>query len=207
MLTIDDVRQAVRTIHGKVHRTPVLTCRALDDLAGASFFFKCENFQKVGAFKARGATKRRFFRSTMMTQARAWPPTPRATMPRPWPLRLASGEFQPMWSCPPVLPRSSGARWPATEPRSSTAPPTLAARESTLDSVVARTGAHFVHPYDNPLIIAGQGTAALELLEEVPDLDIIMAPVGGGRLAGRHRSGHCGAGAQRPDRGRRTGRG
>jgi threonine dehydratase len=181
MLTIDDVRQAVRTIHGKVHRTPVLTCRALDDLASASFFFKCENFQKVGAFKARGATNAVF--SLTDEEARRGVAT-HSSGNHAQALALAARErgipaFVVMPTSAPEVKRRAVAGYGA---EIIDCAPTLAARESTLDAVVARTGAHFVHPYDNPRIIAGQGTAALELLEEVPDLDVVMAPVGGGGL-------------------------
>lgn len=181
MLNLDHIRQAARNIHGKVHRTPVLTCQAIDDLGGAQFFFKCENFQKVGAFKARGATNAVFELSDAEASLGV---ATHSSGNHAQALALAARmrdipAYVVMPTTAPEVKRKAVAGYGA---EIIDCEPTLAARESTLARVVKRTGAHFVHPYDNSLIIAGQGTAALELLEEVPDLDVVMAPVGGGGL-------------------------
>ena len=160
---------------------PVLTCRELDRLTGARLFFKCENLQKVGAFKFRGATNAVF--SLPEEEARRGVAT------------HSSGNHAQALA---LAARNRGITAWVVMPRNAAAPkraavagygaeivecePTLAARERALESVVARTHATFVHPYDDHRIIAGQATAARELIEEVPDLDVILAPVGGGGL-------------------------
>jgi threonine dehydratase/serine racemase len=176
-----DVRRAADRIRDHIHRTPVVTCRALDERAERRLFFKCENLQKVGAFKMRGA-------------ANAVLSLPEAERARGV-VTHSSGNFAQALA---LAARRAGV--PAHIVMPETAPkvkrdavvgygarvidcaPNLAARESTAAAVVAETGAAFVHPYDQAEIIAGQGTCALELLAEVPDLDAIVAPVGGGGL-------------------------
>ena len=117
----------------------MLTCRSLDEMTGGKLFFKCENFQKVGAFKFRGAVNSVF-----------------------------------------SLPLSAAARGVVTH--SSGNHPTQAAREENTSQVIAESGAEFIHPYNDSRVIAGQATCARELLGEVPDLDLILTPVGGGGL-------------------------
>ncbi len=186
MITLENIREAAARIAGKAHRTPVLTCQAIDQATGARLYFKCENLQKVGAFKMRGATNAVF--SLDDAQAARGVAT-HSSGNHAQALALAARlrgipAYVVMPTSAPAIKRRAvegyGAEVIPCEP-------TLAARESTLEQVVQRTGAHFIHPYDNELIIAGQGTAALELLEEVPDLDVVMAPVGGGGLL----SGTC----------------
>ena len=179
--TIADVRAAAERILPHAHRTPVLTCASLDAMIGARLFFKCENFQRVGAFKFRGATNAVFSLSEhdagkgVATHSSGNHAAALALAAR---LRGIPAHV--------VMPRTSSAVKLAAVAgyggRIVLCEPTLAAREETLASVVAETGATFVHPYNDPLVIAGQGTAALELLENVRDLDIVMAPVGGGGL-------------------------
>ena len=186
MLTLEDVRQAAELLAGKVHRTPVMTCAALDEVSGARLFFKCENLQKVGAFKMRGATNAVFRLSE--AEANRGVAT-HSSGNHAQALALAARlrgipAYVVMPSSAPEIKRRAVAGYGA---EIITCEPTLAARECTLEQVVGRTGAHFIHPYDNSRIIAGQGTAALELLEDVPDLDVVMAPVGGGGLL----SGTC----------------
>jgi threonine dehydratase len=181
MITIEDVRQAAATIAGKVHRTPVLTCTALDQMSGARLHFKCENLQKVGAFKMRGATNAVF---RLGEQEAALGVATHSSGNHAQALALAASlrgipAYVVMPSSAPAIKRKAVEGYGA---EIITCEPTLEARESTLEEVVARTGAHFVHPYDDERIIAGQGTAALELLEEFPRLDVVMAPVGGGGL-------------------------
>ena len=179
--TFDDVQEAVSRLAGLVHHTPVLTCASLDDRVGAQIFCKCENFQKAGAFKFRGAS------NAVMSLSDAEARHGVATH--------SSGNHGAALALAARL-RGVPARivMPTNAPQSKKAAvagyggtivycePTQEARESTLETVVHDTGAAFVHPYDNAKVIAGQGTAALELCAEVPQLDVILAPVGGGGL-------------------------
>lgn len=181
MITFKEIQQAADRIRGKVHRTPVLTSTAVNELTGASLYFKCENFQKVGAFKMRGATNAVF---SLKEEEAARGVATHSSGNHAQALALAARSrgipaFVVMPSSAPEIKRRAVAGYGA---EIITCEPTLAARESTLEKVVDRTGAIFIHPYDNENIIAGQGTAAMEMLEEVPGLDIVMAPVGGGGL-------------------------
>ncbi len=180
--TIDDVRAAARRIAPHVHRTPVATCATIDELTGCSIHFKCEQLQKVGAFKARGATNAVFSLDDdaaargVCTHSSG---NHAAALARAARLRGIPAHIVMPSTAPPVK-RAAVAGYGA---QITECEPTLEARETTLAEVQARTGATFIHPYDDPRVIAGQGTAALELLDEVPGLDIVMAPVGGGGLA------------------------
>jgi threonine dehydratase len=181
MVTIDDIRTAARRIEGKVHRTPVMTCGAIDEMAGCSLFFKCENLQKVGAFKARGATNAVL---SLADDEAARGVATHSSGNHAQALALAARErgipaHIVMPTSAPAIKRRAVEGYGATiHP----CEPTLQARESTLEEVVAATGAAFVPPYDDWRIIAGQGTCVLELHEQVPDLDQVMTPVGGGGL-------------------------
>jgi threonine dehydratase len=175
------IRAAAERIRPYAHRTPVLTCSSLDTMAGAELFFKCENLQKVGAFKFRGAANTVF--SLSEKEASAGVATHSsgnhaqalalAARLRGIPSHIVMPENSPKVKVAAV--RGYGARIVFCAP-------TQKDREQTLERVVAETGATFIHPYNNPGIIAGQGTCALELLEQVSDLDLVMAPVGGGGL-------------------------
>jgi threonine dehydratase len=181
MVTFEDIKQAAERIRGRVHRTPVMTSSAVNEAAGASLWFKCENLQKVGAFKMRGASNAVF---SLTDEEAARGVATHSSGNHAQALALAARlrgipAYVVMPSSAPDIKRRAVAGYGA---EIITCEPTLAARESTLDQVVKRTGAVFIHPYDNERIIAGQGTAAMELLEEVPGLDIVMAPVGGGGL-------------------------
>ena len=179
--TFDDVQEAATRLAGVVHHTPVLTCASLDERVGAQIFCKCENFQRVGAFKFRGAS------NAVMSLSDNAAKQGVATH--------SSGNHGAALALAARL-RGVPARivMPTNAPQSKKAAvagyggtivycePTQEAREATLETVVRDTGAAFVHPYDNPKVIAGQGTAALELCAEVPELDVILAPVGGGGL-------------------------
>jgi threonine dehydratase len=180
-LTIDDVRQAHARISKYVHRTPVLTCQAISQRAGRDVYFKCENLQKVGAFKFRGAINA----VAQLTDAqKANGVVTHSSGNHAQALALAARTFG--IGAHIVMPTSAskvkrdavigyGANVIDCDPN-------LQARESTAERVQQETGATMIPPYDHPHIIAGQGTAALELLEEIPDLDAVMAPVGGGGL-------------------------
>lgn len=181
MITIKEIQAAARRIGPHIHRTPVLTCSAIDHKAGCRLFFKCENLQKVGAFKMRGATNAVFSLSDEDAQRGV---ATHSSGNHAQALALAArlrgiDAFVVMPTSSPAVKRAAVAGYGA---EIIDCQPTLRAREETLDQVVQRTGAVFIHPYDNEQIIAGQGTAALELLEEQPNLDVVMAPVGGGGL-------------------------
>ena len=179
--TITDIRQAAERIRPHAHRTPVMTCRSLDQRVGAQVFMKCENLQKVGAFKFRGACNAVF---SLSPDEAARGVATHSSGNHAQALALAAR----MRGIPAyiVMPRNAPAVKQAAVAGYggiiTLCEPTLAARESTLAEVVAATGAEVVHPYNDVRVIAGQGTAALELLADVPDLDVIMAPVGGGGL-------------------------
>lgn len=163
------------------HRTPVLTCESIDRMVGSRLLFKCENFQKVGAFKFRGATNAVF--SLTDDEASRGVAT------------HSSGNHAQALA---LAARNRGIEAHVVMPSTSAAPkraavegygarvvecaPSLEARETTLDAVLAETGATFIHPYDDYRIIAGQASATMELLEDEPDIEVIMAPVGGGGL-------------------------
>ncbi len=179
--TITDVRTAAERIRPYAHATPVLTSSTLDAMAGARLFFKCENFQRVGAFKFRGACNAVF--SLTDEEARRGVAT-HSSGNHAQALALAGRlrgvpAFVVMPSTSKEVKKAAVAGYGASI---TLCQPTLAAREETLTRVAEETGAVVVHPYDDPRVIAGQGTAALELLEEVPDLDIVLTPVGGGGL-------------------------
>jgi len=179
--TLDDIRRAAERIRPYAHRTPVLTCASLDRETGAHVFLKCENLQKVGAFKFRGAANAVFSLSEADTTRGV---ATHSSGNHAQALALAA-RLRGM-SATIVMPRTAPAVKKAAVAgygaRIVFCEPTLAAREAALAEVVAATGAHVVHPYDDDRVIAGQGTAALELLEDVPDLDVVMTPVGGGGL-------------------------
>ncbi len=178
---IQDVREAASRIKPFIHRTPVLTCNAIDSMTGCQVFFKAENFQKAGAFKARGAHNALM---AMSDKDASLGVTTHSSGNHAAALALAARNRGVdacivMPSNAPMVKRAAvegyGARIVFCEP-------TLDAREKTLARLVQETGAAVVHPYDDPLVIAGQATAALELLEDVGDLDMVLAPVGGGGL-------------------------
>jgi threonine dehydratase/serine racemase len=176
-----DIRHAAWRIAGQAHRTPVMTCATLDRLAGRALFFKCENLQKVGAFKFRGACNAV---ARLTSEAAARGVVTHSSGNHAQALALAArlrgiAAHIVMPSNAPAVKRRAVEGYGG---RVIECVPTLAAREETAAAVVAETGATLIPPYDHPDIIAGQGTAALELLEEVPDLDAIVAPVGGGGL-------------------------
>lgn len=179
--TFEDVVAAAARIEGVVHRTPVLTCRTLDELCRAHLYCKCENLQKVGAFKARGASNAVL---SLSEDDAARGVATHSSGNHGAALAWAAGRR----GIPAhvVMPRTSKAVKKAAVAsygaRVVECEPTLAAREATLAEVVASTAATFVHPYNDPRVIAGQGTAALELCEDVSGLDAILAPVGGGGL-------------------------
>lgn len=176
-----DVLAAAERIRGRVHRTPVVTSQTFDALAGRRLFFKCENLQRVGAFKFRGATNA-VARLDAAQAARGV--VTHSSGNHAQALALAARErgipaFIVMPRTAPAVKRNAVAGYGG---QIILCEPTLADREATAARVCAETGATLIPPYDHPDVMAGQGTAALELLLEVPDLDAVMAPVGGGGL-------------------------
>ncbi|HTX87821.1 MAG TPA: pyridoxal-phosphate dependent enzyme, partial [Bacteroidales bacterium] len=177
----EEVRLAAERIRPYIHRTPVLTSRHLDERFGSSLFFKCENLQKVGAFKARGATNALL---SLTPEERNKGVATHSSGNHAQALAWAAA----LQGCPAfiVMPsNSSRVKVEAVQQyggQITFCEPTLRAREATLEQVLEKTGAIEIHPYNNLRIIAGQSTAAQELIEEIPRLDIILAPVGGGGL-------------------------
>lgn len=181
VLTLADIRAAAVRIQPYIHRTPVFTSSALNALYGADLYFKCENLQKIGAFKIRGASNAVLTLSA--TQAAHGVAT-HSSGNHAAALALAARNrgipaYVVMPSNAPKVKQAAVAGYGA---EIVFCEPTLAARESALADVVRRTGAVFVPPYDDFAVIAGQGTVALELLDQVPVLDVLIAPVGGGGL-------------------------
>jgi len=178
---LSDIQSAHRRISPFIHRTPVLTSRQLNTIAGCELYFKCENFQKVGAFKFRGATNA--VMSLTDEQKRAGVVT-HSSGNHAAALALAAGingirAFIVMPDNAPSVKKDAVAGYGASI---TFCKPTLQAREETCRKIMETEGATLVHPYDNFNVICGQGTASLELLDEVNDLDVVVAPVGGGGL-------------------------
>src|SRR2546423_1064990 len=180
-LGLQTIHAAHERIRPYIHRTPVLTSSRLDAARGASLFFKCENFQKIGAFKARGATNAVFAlddRTARRGVATHSSGNHGAALARAAKLRGLPAHI--------VMPSNSAkVKVRAVETYGAHivfCEPTEAARESACANVIAKTGATLIHSFENEDVIAGQGTAAVELLEGVSDLDLVMCPVGGGGL-------------------------
>ncbi len=181
VLDVNDIRLASERLAPWIHRTPVMTSRTLDDRCGGSVFLKCENFQKVGAFKIRGAmnallqlgeaerakgvvTHSSGNHAQALAQAGRWLGVPvTVVMPR----------------TAPAIKRAATEGYGATVV---SCEPTLASRESTVADLIERHGFTLIHPFDNWDVIAGQGTAAWELLDQAGPLDVVVCPVGGGGL-------------------------
>ncbi|MEJ0055121.1 MAG: threonine/serine dehydratase [Bacteroidota bacterium] len=178
-------KESIITAHERIkpyiHRTPVMTSASVDEMAGCHLFFKCENFQKVGAFKARGA----------MNAALKLSPEQRV---KGVATHSSGNHAQALARAAKILGIKSFIVMPRTAPEIKKrgvrgyggeifeCEPTLAARESTLAEVIKKTGATEIHPFNNYDVMEGQATCAKELFEEVPGLDYIIAPVGGGGL-------------------------
>ena len=178
---LDAIRAAYRRIAPHIHRTPVITSSSLDEIAGARLFFKCENLQKTGSFKIRGATNAVF--SLTEQEARNGVVAPSSGNHAAALAQAARWRGIPAYIVMPS--NSSVAKMRAVQSyggKITECEPNLASRESVTAEIMNRTGAHLVHPYNDARVIAGQGTAALELLKEVRDLDIVLAPVSGGGL-------------------------
>ncbi len=184
--TFADMLVAHERIKPHIHRTPVLTSSYINELVGAELFFKCENLQKAGAFKARGASNAVF---GLSDEEAAKGVATHSSGNHGTCLSYAAGRRG--IPCTVVMPRTApqakkdavrgyGGRVVECEPSTSS-------REAVFAEVVAETGAEFVHPYNDARVIAGQGTCSKELIEQVPGLDAVTAPIGGGGMV----SGTC----------------
>ena len=180
-LTLAAIRDAHERIRDRIHRTPVLTSTTLDEQSGGKLFFKCENLQKGGAFKARGATNAVF--SLSDAEAARGVATHSSGNHAAALSRAAKLRGIPAYIVMPNnAPKAKRAAVERLGGKIVFCEPTIPAREAAAAKVIAETGATLIHPFDNLRVMAGQGTATLELLEQAPDLDIIVAPIGGGGL-------------------------
>lgn len=177
----EDIAEAYKRIKPYIHRTPVFTSENLNNLTGAHIFFKCENLQKVGAFKARGAMNAVLSLSNEEKengvathssgnhgQALAW--------------AAKNKGIDAFIVVPSSAPEVKKAAMKSYGANITECEPNLKAREQTLDQVISETGACIIHPYNDYRIIAGQATSAYELFQDIKDLDYLLAPVGGGGL-------------------------
>ena len=184
--TFADLLIAQERIKPYIHRTPVLTSSYINDLVGADLFFKCENFQKAGAFKARGASNAVF---GLSDDQAAMGVATHSSGNHGTCLAYAAGKRG--IACTVVMPRTAPqAKKDAVKGYGGVVvecEPSTTSREAVFAGVVAKSGAEFVHPYNDPRVIAGQGTCSKELIEQVAGLDAVVAPVGGGGMV----SGTC----------------
>ncbi|HIP22809.1 MAG TPA: pyridoxal-phosphate dependent enzyme [Rhodobacteraceae bacterium] len=184
--TFDDMKTARERITPYIHRTPVLTSEFLNGLTGAELFFKCENFQKAGAFKVRGACNAVFgLPEDMLAKGVATHSSGNHALS----LSYAAGRRG--IPCHVVMPRTAPqAKKDAVKGYGgiiTECEPSTSSREAVFAKVEAETGAEFVHPYNDPRVIAGQATCSAELIEQVEGLDAVVAPIGGGGMI----SGTC----------------
>jgi threonine dehydratase len=184
--TFDDVQAAHERIKPYIHRTPVLTSSYFDGLAGAELFFKCENFQKAGAFKARGASNAVFGLSEAAAQKGV---ATHSSGNHGLSLAYAAGRrgIPATVVMPRTAPEAKKDAVRGYGGRVVECEPSITSREAVFAEVVAETGADFVHPYNDPRVIAGQATCSKELVEDIAGLDAVIAPIGGGGMV----SGTC----------------
>lgn len=180
-ITLAQIEEAHRRIAPYIHRTPVLTNSTLNEMTGADLYFKCENFQKIGAFKIRGG----------MNAALSLSPE---KLKNGIATHSSGNHAQAIAYAAKILGVKAYIVMPENSPtvkinavrgygaEITFCAPNQAARESTLEQIVAATGAEFVHPYDDYRVITGQATCAKELIEDTGGLDVVIAPVGGGGL-------------------------
>lgn len=184
--TFDDVLEAHERIKPYIHRTPVLTSRFLNDLTGAELFFKCENFQKAGAFKVRGACNAVF---GLSAEKAAIGVATHSSGNHALSLSYAAGRrgIPVTVVMPHTAPQAKKDAVRGYGGRIVECEPSTISREAVFATVADESGADFVHPYNDPRVIAGQATCSLELLDQVPGLDAVIAPIGGGGMI----SGTC----------------
>lgn len=176
-----DIIEAHERIKPFIHRTPVLESQLINEMYGCKFYFKCENFQKIGAFKIRGGMNASLL-------------LPKSKLEKGLATHSSGNHAQAIALAAKLLNTKAYIVMPDNSPAVKVNAvkgygaeitfclPTLQAREDTMEEVIGRTGAEFIHPFNDERIVAGQATAAKELIEEVNDLDVIIAPVGGGGL-------------------------
>ncbi|MEE8154631.1 MAG: pyridoxal-phosphate dependent enzyme [Phycisphaerales bacterium] len=185
-ITLDAVREAAKCIEPYAHRTPVMTCAALDELAGRRVFFKCENFQKIGAFKFRGACNAVM---NLADDVAARGVVTHSSGNHAQALALAA-KLRGIEAHIVMPSTASPVKRAAVEGYGGAVyvcEPNERARQQRAEELVAETGGSLIPPFDHPQVITGQGTATLELLDEAGTLDAIVAPIGGGGLM----SGTC----------------
>ena len=184
--TYDDVVAAHRRIEPYIHRTPVLTSEYMDELTGATLFFKCENFQKAGAFKVRGASNAVFGLDDETAKRGV---ATHSSGNHALSLSYAAGrrDIPVTVVMPHTAPEAKKAAVRGYGGTIVECEPSTSSREATFAEVVAKSGADFVHPYNDPRVVAGQATCSRELLEQVEDMDAVIAPIGGGGMV----SGTC----------------
>lgn len=185
-ITLEDIETAHKRIAPYIHRTPVLTSKSINEIAGSEIYFKCENFQKIGAFKIRGGMNASLtlsaekLKNGLATHSSGNHAQAIAFAAK----QLGTKAYIVMPNNSPAVKvaavKGYGAQITFCEP-------TQAARESTMQKIIEDTGAEFIHPYDDYRVITGQATCAKELIEDAGPFDIMMAPVGGGGLM----SGTC----------------
>ena len=179
--TLQDIQDAHERITPHIHRTPILTNSTINKLANAYLYFKCENFQKIGAFKMRGATNAVLSLAPEQLQngVATHSSGNHAQAVAKAAASVGAKAYIIMPSSAPRVKKSAVLDYGAEVIECA---PTLEARETTLQATVDRTGATFIHPYDNWAVVAGQASCAKELIEDQPNLHNILAPVGGGGL-------------------------
>ncbi len=184
--TFSDVLVAHDRIRRHIHRTPILTSATFDRMVGAELFFKCENFQKAGAFKVRGASNAVF---GLTDDRAAKGVATHSSGNHGLSLSYAAGRrgIPAKVVMPRTAPEAKKAAVRGYGAEVIECEPSISSREAALADLVAETGAEFVHPYDDPRVIAGQATCAKEMIEDLGALDIIVAPIGGGGMI----SGTC----------------
>ncbi len=182
----DDVIAAHERIAPHIHRTPILTSEYLNDLTGAEMFFKCENFQKAGAFKARGASNAVFGLSDADAAKGV---ATHSSGNHGLSLSYAAGRrgIPVTVVTPRTAPQAKKDAMTGYGARVVECEPSTSSREAVFAEVVAETGADFVHPYNDPRVIAGQATCSREMMEQTDGLDAVIAPIGGGGMV----SGTC----------------
>ncbi len=179
--TLKDIQIAHERIKPYIHQTPVLSSQQLNEKSGSRLYFKCENFQKAGAFKSRGAMNA--ILSLSEDEINKGVATHSSGNHAQALARAAKIMKVPAYIVmPSTAPKVKVAAVEQYGGRITFCQPTLEARESTLNAIIEKTGATLIHPYNDYKIIAGQATACLELVSKCPDLDMIFCPVGGGGL-------------------------
>jgi len=178
---LDFVKESYEIIKPHIKRTPILSSKLINEIFSCEIYFKCENFQKVGAFKFRGANNA-VLRLTAEDSARGVATHSSGNHAQALALASSNAGIKSYIVMPSNSPKVKVNAVKGYGGEVIFCQPTLEARESTLEQVIQKTGAVFIHPYDNYNIIAGQASSAMELLEDKPELDIIISPVGGGGL-------------------------